>query len=68
MDTYARFLDVAAECSGKVINDSQIASDSEIPKETLRRFYEILSDTLLVHRLLGYTDIKGSHLKLIALR
>lgn len=51
IDSYARFLDLSAEQSGKIVNYSQIASDSEIPKETLRRYYEILVDTLLVHRL-----------------
>lgn len=57
---YARFLDLAAESSGQIINYSQLSSDSEIPKETLRRYFDILADTLLVHRLPGYTDIKGS--------
>ena len=58
--SYARFLDMAAEASGQIINYSKLASDSEIPKETIRRYYEILADTLLVHRLPGFTNIKGS--------
>lgn len=48
---YARFLDLAAEASGQWINYSKLASDSEIPKETIRRFFTILEDTLLVHRI-----------------
>lgn len=60
LESYARFLDIAAETSGKIINYTQVSSDGEIPKETLRRFYDILVDTLLVHRLPGFTDIKGS--------
>jgi len=56
---YARFLDVAAENSGRITNYSQLASDTEIPKETLRRFYDILFDTLIVHRLPGYSDLKS---------
>jgi len=58
--SYARFLDISAEDSGRITNYSQLASDSEIPKETIRRYYEILSDTLLVHRIPGFTDIQGS--------
>ncbi len=58
--SYARFLDIAAEASGQIINYSKLASDSEIPKETIRRYYEILADTLLVHRVPGFTNIKGS--------
>ncbi len=48
--SYARFLDAAAEASGEWINYSKLASDTEIPKETLRRFYQILEDTLVAFR------------------
>lgn len=47
---YARFLDVAAEASGQWMNYSKIANDTEIPKETIRRFFTLLEDTLIVHR------------------
>ena len=47
--SYARFLDLAAELSGQWINYSKMASDSEIPKETIRRYLSILEETLLVH-------------------
>lgn len=47
---YARFLDVSAIVSGQWLNYSKIASDTEIPKETVRRFVEILEDTLLLFR------------------
>jgi len=56
VDQFARFLDLSAECSGKEINYSKLSSQSEIPKETLRRFYEILNDTLIVYKLKGYTE------------
>jgi uncharacterized protein len=49
--TYARFLDLAAASSGEWINYSKIASDAEIPKETVRRFFQILEDTLLCFRI-----------------
>lgn len=48
---YARFLDVVAEASGDWINYSKLASDSEIPKETIRRFFTLLEDTLIVFRI-----------------
>lgn len=60
LDSFSRFLDVAAECSGQIINYTKLSSDAEIPKESLRRFFDILEDTLLIHRLPGYTHIKGS--------
>lgn len=54
LGSYARFLDVAAEASGRWINYSKLASDSEIPKETLRRFYTLLEDTLVVYRVQAF--------------
>lgn len=54
LGAYARFLDVAAEASGQWVNYSKVASDSEIPKETVRRFYSVLEETLIAFRLPPY--------------
>jgi predicted AAA+ superfamily ATPase len=51
LGSYARFLDIAALESGHFINYSKLASDTEIAKETIRRFFQILEDTLLVFRI-----------------
>ena len=51
LGAYARFLDAAAEASGQWVNYSKIASDAEIPKETVRRFYGILEETLIAVRI-----------------
>jgi len=48
---FARFLDIAAISSGSWLNYSKLSSDTEIPKETIRRFFALLVDTLLVYRL-----------------
>jgi predicted AAA+ superfamily ATPase len=50
LGSYARFLDVMAITSGQWLNYSKLASDTEIPKETIRRFVQILDDTLLAFR------------------
>jgi predicted AAA+ superfamily ATPase len=47
---YARFLDAIAAVSGQWLNYSKLASDVEIPKETVRRFIQLLDDTMLVVR------------------
>ena len=57
---YARFLDVAAAQSGDWINYSKLASDAEIAKETLRRYYDILSDTLLAFRLPAFSPVSSA--------
>jgi predicted AAA+ superfamily ATPase len=51
LGSYARFLDVMAIMSGQWINYSKLSSDTEIPKETIRRYVQILDDTLLAFRL-----------------
>ncbi len=55
--SYSRFLNLAAELSGQYMNYSKVASDSEINKETIRRYMEILSDTLLVEIVPSYTHV-----------
>jgi len=51
LGSYARFLDVMALASGQWINYSKLSSDVEVPKETVRRFVQLLDDTLLAYRL-----------------
>ena len=60
IDSFSRFLDLSAEVSGQELNYSKLSSDSEIPKETLRRYVDILEDTLLIHRLSGFANTSGS--------
>jgi len=55
--SYSRFLDLSAELSGQYINYSKIANDSEINKETIRRYFEILVDTLIVEKISSYTQV-----------
>lgn len=49
--SYARFLDVMAVVSGQWLNYSKPGSDTEIPKETIRRFIQVLEDTLVAVRI-----------------
>jgi predicted AAA+ superfamily ATPase len=57
---FSRFVDLAAAGSWQELNYSKWASDSEIPKETIRRFMDILSETLLIHRIPGFTELNSS--------
>jgi predicted AAA+ superfamily ATPase len=58
--SFSRFIDLAAVGSWQELNYSKWASDSEIPKETIRRYMDILTETLLIHRISGFTDISSS--------
>jgi predicted AAA+ superfamily ATPase len=44
---FSRFLKVAALTNAKLMNYSEIASDTGIPASTIREYYSILSDTLV---------------------
>lgn len=54
---YGRFLDLSAIKSGEQINYSKLGSDAEIKKDTIRRYFQILEDTLLIHRLESFTKV-----------
>jgi predicted AAA+ superfamily ATPase len=47
MPQFARFLKVAALCSGELVNFSAIASDSAVPASTVREYFAILEHTLI---------------------
>ena len=58
--SYSRFLNLAAEMSGQYINYAKISSDAEVAKETIRRYMEILTDTLIVERISSYRSVDES--------
>lgn len=44
---YRRFLQVAAQANGTVINYSKIADDTRVDAKTVQRYFQILEETLL---------------------
>jgi len=48
---YARLLDLVAASSGKILNLAALSQDAGIAHETVRRYLEVLEDTLLVFRI-----------------
>lgn len=47
LDPFRKFLDLAAQCNGKVINFSNIARDVGVSDKTIKNYYSILEDTLI---------------------
>jgi uncharacterized protein len=45
--TFARFLEVAAACSGRMMNKTEVASDAKVPRTTVAEYFGILEDTLV---------------------
>jgi predicted AAA+ superfamily ATPase len=44
---FRRFLDVAAQSNGKIVNFSNIAKDTGVSDNTIREYFSILEDTLI---------------------
>lgn len=47
LDPFRRFLEVAAQCNGKIINYSNISRDVGVDDKTVKSYFSILEDTLL---------------------
>ena len=52
---FARFLEVAAACSGKMINKTEVANDAKVPRTTVHEYFEILRDTLIGYEVPAWT-------------
>lgn len=55
---FARFLRVAALTNSQMLNFTNIASDSQVPVQTVRQWYQVLEDTLLGYQLEPFTKTK----------
>lgn len=47
LDPFRYFLEVAAQCNGKIININNIAKDVGVDDKTIKSYFSILEDTLL---------------------
>lgn len=54
-DRFIRFLDVAGQMNSEAINFTQVAKDAGVTTKTAQEYYSILEDTLLVHRIDGWS-------------
>lgn len=47
LEPFRRFLEVAAQCNGMIINFANIARDVGVDNKTVQSYYDILEDTLI---------------------
>lgn len=47
LEPFRKFLEVAAQCNGKILNLSNIARDTGVSDNTIREYFSILEDTLI---------------------
>jgi len=55
---FSRFLTVAALCNGTIVNFTNVANDSQVPRSTVYEYFEILKDTLVLHELPAWKKSK----------
>ena len=55
LNTFQRFLEVAALTDGEMINNNNIAQDCGVSANTVGNYFDILEDTLLGFRVPAYT-------------
>jgi predicted AAA+ superfamily ATPase len=51
VEGFARFLHAAAIGSGRFIDQTRLGKEASVTRATVQRYYEILEDTLLAHRI-----------------
>lgn len=55
VEAFARFLELAGHFHGEPLNASALARDAGVSSKTVQEYFQILEDTLLVHRLPGWS-------------
>lgn len=55
---FSRFLKVAAQCNGTIVNFTNVANDAQVPRTTVYEYFEILKDTLVLHEVLSWRKSK----------
>lgn len=58
LPVFSRFLDIAALANGQVINYSNIGRDAQIPATTVREYFQVLVDSLLIDRIPVWKESK----------
>lgn len=55
LDSFQRFLDIAALTDGEIVNYNNIATDCWVSAHTVKEYFQILEDTLLGYTIPAYT-------------
>jgi len=57
LDSFQRFLEVAALTNGEIINNNNIAQDCGVSATTVSSYFDILEDTLIGYRIPAYRKV-----------
>lgn len=62
LNSFTKFLEVAAICDGEIINYTNIAQDCGVSSVTVKEYFQILSDTLIGFMVPAFSNTKGRNL------
>ena len=48
---FSRFLRVAAQCNGTLVNFTNVANDAQVARTTVHEYFQVLLETLVIHEL-----------------
>ena len=57
LDSFNRFLEVAALTDGEIVNNNNIAQDWGVPATTVNAYFDILEDTLMGYRIPAFRKV-----------
>ncbi len=58
IENFSRFLTVAGLCNGQIVNFTKVGNDAGVPPRTVREYYQVLEDTLLIHQVSAFQKTK----------
>ncbi len=56
LEGFARFLTLAAEWAGHHLDLTKVAAASQVARQSVARYFEVLEDTLIVHRVAPFSS------------
>ena len=60
---FSRFLNFVAPASGQTLDISKLSTKAKVSRTSATRYFELLEDTLLVHRIPSYVETKADVVK-----
>ena len=58
LPVFSRFLDIAALCNSQLVNYTNIGNDAQVSPTTVREYFKVLEDTLIIRRLPAWRESK----------
>jgi predicted AAA+ superfamily ATPase len=59
LPAFSRVLEVAALCQAEQTDFTAVSNDAQVPRTTVHEYFQILEDTLMIHRLEPWGELKS---------